>query len=75
VKALCPLPHMSELDNVVKPPKKFKVLWFFLFPLHISWNCYMIKMHALSTIDTPNVSLCRLELNYFFVYWVANPRE
>ncbi|KAM0907254.1 hypothetical protein ACQ4PT_016250 [Festuca glaucescens] len=25
VKALCPLPHMSELDNVVKPPKKFKV--------------------------------------------------
>jgi rRNA biogenesis protein RRP5 len=26
VKALCPLPHMSELDNVVKPPKKFKVL-------------------------------------------------
>lgn len=25
VKALCPLRHMSELDNVVKPPKKFKV--------------------------------------------------
>ncbi|CAM0905650.1 unnamed protein product [Alopecurus aequalis] len=24
VKALCPLPHMSELDHVVKPPKKFK---------------------------------------------------
>ncbi|KAM3406782.1 hypothetical protein ACQJBY_000696 [Aegilops geniculata] len=24
VKALCPLPHMSELDNIVKPPKKFK---------------------------------------------------
>ncbi|XP_066389622.1 rRNA biogenesis protein RRP5-like [Miscanthus floridulus] len=25
VKALCPLPHMSELEHVVKPPKKFKV--------------------------------------------------
>ncbi|CAD6220662.1 unnamed protein product [Miscanthus lutarioriparius] len=25
VKALCPLPHMSELEYVVKPPKKFKV--------------------------------------------------
>ncbi|XP_062219315.1 rRNA biogenesis protein RRP5 isoform X2 [Phragmites australis] len=25
VKALCPLPHMSELGHVVKPPKKFKV--------------------------------------------------
>ncbi|CAN6171331.1 unnamed protein product [Urochloa humidicola] len=24
VKALCPLPHMSELEHVVKPPKKFK---------------------------------------------------
>lgn len=24
VKALCPLPHMSELE-IVKPPKKFKV--------------------------------------------------
>lgn len=26
VKALCPLPHMSELD-IVKPPKKFQVLF------------------------------------------------
>ncbi|KAF8768533.1 hypothetical protein HU200_007543 [Digitaria exilis] len=25
VKALCPLPHMSELEHVAKPPKKFKV--------------------------------------------------
>ncbi|WVZ62324.1 hypothetical protein U9M48_012085 [Paspalum notatum var. saurae] len=25
VKALCPLPHMSELEHIVKPPKKFKV--------------------------------------------------
>lgn len=29
VKALCPLPHMSELD-IVKPPKKFKVFSFLL---------------------------------------------
>jgi rRNA biogenesis protein RRP5 len=27
VKALCPLPHMSELEHV-KPPKKFKVAHF-----------------------------------------------
>jgi hypothetical protein len=27
VKALCPLPHMSELEHVVKPPKKFKVTY------------------------------------------------
>jgi rRNA biogenesis protein RRP5 len=36
VKALCPLPHRSELDNVVKPPKKFKVPWCsFVFFAHI----------------------------------------
>lgn len=35
VKALCPLPHMSELDHVVKPPKKFKVPFCsFSFPLN-----------------------------------------
>jgi len=28
VKALCPLPHMSELEHIVKPSKKFKVAHF-----------------------------------------------
>ena len=44
VKALCPLPHMSELDNVVKPPKKFKVLLCF-FPLLISVVHIMKLLH------------------------------
>ena len=55
VKALCPLPHMSELDHVVKPPKKFKVSVSFVSLLisiaHIMLRCIPF------IIDTLFVSL------------------
>ena len=42
VKALCPLPHMSELDHVVKPPKKFKVPFYSFFFSH-NFHCIYHK--------------------------------
>jgi hypothetical protein len=42
VKALCPLPHMSELDNIVKPPKKFKVP-FCSFSSSLNFHCIYHK--------------------------------
>lgn len=44
VKALCPLPHMSELGHVVKPPKKFKVLLQFL----VASVYYLLFVHEIS---------------------------
>ena len=38
VKALCPLPHMSEFD-IVKPDKKFKVWFCFIFSLWMKSPC------------------------------------
>lgn len=51
VKALCPLPHMSELEHVVKPPKKFKVLLHFCcFPFFFAYTMEL-------PYDKPNMSM------------------